>query len=672
MSNIDFPSSPSVNDEYTFNGRTWVWNGSGWEKKTFVADPGATGPTGATGVTGPTGATGVTGPIGATGATGPIGVTGATGVIGVSGATGATGPVGITGVTGATGVIGVSGATGATGVIGVSGATGATGPVGITGVTGATGVIGVSGATGVTGATGVVGVTGVTGVTGATGVIGVSGATGVTGATGVIGVSGATGATGPVGITGVTGATGVVGVTGVTGATGPIGVTGVTGATGVIGVSGATGATGPIGVTGATGVIGVSGATGATGVVGVSGATGATGPVGVTGATGVIGVSGATGATGPIGITGATGVQGPTGPTGATGPTGVTGATGATPAIGGSNTHVQFNNGGVLGGSANFAFDGTTSSITGLSILGTSRFGLAATQDAIELLGRNGGTSSFRVALRPATLSANRTQDLQNLGGVVALDVNKLSFFAATTSAELAGVISDETGSGALVFATSPTLVTPVLGVATGTSFNSITGLSSTNPAALGAVAVGTGTTTARADHVHPTTGLGLTSGTLAQFAATTSSQLAGVISDETGSGALVFATSPTLVTPALGTPSSGNLSNCTNVPAGQLSGTIPSGVLGNSSLFIGTTSVALNRGTGILALTGMGTITPNADNTSDLGSEALRWANLYTGDLHLRNDRGDYTIVEEEDALTLHNNKTGKVYNFVLEERKA
>jgi hypothetical protein len=320
-------------------------------------------------------------------------------------------------------------------------------------------------------------------------------------------------------------------------------------------------------------------------------------------------------------------------------------------AAGGSDTQVQFNSTGSLAGSANFTFNGTTASIAGLSILGTSRFGLAATQDAIELLGRNGGTSSFRVALRPATLSANRTQDLQNLGGVVALDVNKLSFFAATTSAELAGVISDETGSGALVFATSPTLVTPalgvasatsvnkvtitapatsatltiangktltasntltftgtdassvafgtggtvaytsnklsvfaattsaelagvisdetgsgalvfatsptlvtpVLGVATGTSFNSITGLSSTNPAALGAVAVGTGTTTARADHVHPTTGLGLTSGTLAQFAATTSAQLAGVISDETGSGLLVFNTSPSLTTPAIG-----------------------------------------------------------------------------------------------------------------------
>ena len=50
----------------------------------------------------------------------------------------------------------------------------------------------------------------------------------------------------------------------------------------------------------------------------------------------------------------------------------------------------------------------------------------------------------------------------------------------------------------------------------------------------------------------------------LSQFAATTSAQLAGVMSDETGSGALVFATSPTLVTPALGTPSSGNLASCT------------------------------------------------------------------------------------------------------------
>jgi hypothetical protein len=43
-----------------------------------------------------------------------------------------------------------------------------------------------------------------------------------------------------------------------------------------------------------------------------------------------------------------------------------------------------------------------------------------------------------------------------------------------------------------------------------------------------------------------------LTTGTLAQFASTTSAQLAGVISDETGSGSLVFATSPTLSGPSI------------------------------------------------------------------------------------------------------------------------
>lgn len=61
-------------------------------------------------------------------------------------------------------------------------------------------------------------------------------------------------------------------------------------------------------------------------------------------------------------------------------------------------------------------------------------------------------------------------------------------------------------------------------------------------------------------------TSFALTGGTLAQFAATTSAQLAGIVSDETGSGSLVFATSPTLVTPILGaatatTPTAGDAS---------------------------------------------------------------------------------------------------------------
>jgi hypothetical protein len=61
--------------------------------------------------------------------------------------------------------------------------------------------------------------------------------------------------------------------------------------------------------------------------------------------------------------------------------------------------------------------------------------------------------------------------------------------------------------------------------------------------------------------------GTGITSfgSGVATFLGTPSSaNLATAVTDETGSGALVFATSPTLVTPALGTPASGTLSNCT------------------------------------------------------------------------------------------------------------
>ena len=132
---------------------------------------------------------------------------------------------------------------------------------------------------------------------------------------------------------------------------------------------------------------------------------------------------------------------------------------------------------------------------------------------------------------------------------------------------------------------TSPTLTTPSIGVATGTSFNSITGLSATTPSANGSAAVGTATTTARADHVHPTTGLGLTASGLNQFAATTSAQLAGVISDETGSGALVFATSPTLTTPSIGVATGTSFNSITG-----LSSTTPS-ALGSAAVGTATTT---------------------------------------------------------------------------------
>jgi len=73
--------------------------------------------------------------------------------------------------------------------------------------------------------------------------------------------------------------------------------------------------------------------------------------------------------------------------------------------------------------------------------------------------------------------------------------------------------------------------------------------------------------------------GTGLTAlGTgVATFLGTPSSaNLAAAVTDETGTGALVFATSPTLVTPALGTPSSGTLTNCTGLPFTGTTGTVP------------------------------------------------------------------------------------------------
>ena len=59
----------------------------------------------------------------------------------------------------------------------------------------------------------------------------------------------------------------------------------------------------------------------------------------------------------------------------------------------------------------------------------------------------------------------------------------------------------------------------------------------------------------------------------------------------------------------------------------------------------------------------------PNTDTTYDLGSPSLRWRNMYTGDLHLRNERGDWTIIEEAEYLSITNNMSGRRYKFVLEE---
>ena len=64
----------------------------------------------------------------------------------------------------------------------------------------------------------------------------------------------------------------------------------------------------------------------------------------------------------------------------------------------------------------------------------------------------------------------------------------------------------------------------------------------------------------------------------------------------------------------------------------------------------------------------------PDADSSRDLGSDSIRWRNVYaddlfTGDLHLSNERGDWTVIEEENYLTIRNNKNGKRFKLLMEE---
>jgi hypothetical protein len=98
----------------------------------------------------------------------------------------------------------------------------------------------------------------------------------------------------------------------------------------------------------------------------------------------------------------------------------------------------------------------------------------------------------------------------------------------------------------------------------------------------------------------------------------------------------------------------SGSGASLTSLPAGQLSGTIPSGVLGNSSLYIGTTAIALNRSSSAQSLTGVnidgsagsattaGTAT-NANNvaitddTTTASDMYLSWVTSTTGNLPIK-----------------------------------
>lgn len=132
--------------------------------------------------------------------------------------------------------------------------------------------------------------------------------------------------------------------------------------------------------------------------------------------------------------------------------------------------------------------DGSSTGATGAAQtlnLGATLGVSGATTGSVKFLDGTAASTKFQVLrfsgfpsgnkivnLDSSGLSASRTYTLPNTDATLATTANKLSAFAATTSAELAGIISDETGGGSLVFANSPTLNAPTIADFTNANHN--------------------------------------------------------------------------------------------------------------------------------------------------------------------------------------------------------
>jgi hypothetical protein len=200
--------------------------------------------------------------------------------------------------------------------------------------------------------------------------------------------------------------------------------------------------------------------------------------------------------------------------------------------------------------------------------------------------------------------------------GVSGLGAGVATFLGTPSSANLRTAVTDETGTGALVFANTPTLVTPVLGVATATSVNK---MAITAPATSSTLAVADGKTFT----VNHSLTLAGTDTTTMTFPAT-SATIARTDAAQTFTGNQTFSNAIIGAVQALSGAGAVNLTTLTTAFTSTATGnalTLADGVAGQLKMIVYVAEAA-GGDTGILTPTNLGagsTITFNAVGNSCL-----------------------------------------------------